>query len=283
MRAAKRRSRACAAIETVKFSDLLATRARSGRRCLATGHYVRRVVGAGGPELHRARRSGARPELFPVRHHARRSSISCAFRWAACPSARRARWRARLACGRRQARQPGHLLRARRRLCATSWSSCGPRPPSRARSSTVDGAVLGRHHGRHPFHRRPAPRAWHRRSGDQDSEPLFVMRLDAATAAGRRRPARGAWHTARRAARRELAGRRAAIAAPASRCWRACVRPARRRRRRRVRRRRAEVESAGSAAKKASRRGRPASSTTPRRDARARRRLDRAGRAATGA
>ena len=62
-------------------------------------------------------RSGARPELFPVRHHRGRSSISCAFRWAACPS-REVRGIAEEAGlrGRRQARQPGHLLRARWRL-----------------------------------------------------------------------------------------------------------------------------------------------------------------------
>ena len=37
-----------------KFTDLLAMARELGADCLATGHYVRRVVGAGGPELHRA-------------------------------------------------------------------------------------------------------------------------------------------------------------------------------------------------------------------------------------
>lgn len=37
-----------------KFTDLLALARDLGADCLATGHYVRRVVGAGGPELHRA-------------------------------------------------------------------------------------------------------------------------------------------------------------------------------------------------------------------------------------
>jgi tRNA-specific 2-thiouridylase len=40
--------------QTVKFRDLLATAHDLGADALATGHYVRRVVGAGGPELHRA-------------------------------------------------------------------------------------------------------------------------------------------------------------------------------------------------------------------------------------
>jgi tRNA-uridine 2-sulfurtransferase len=40
--------------ETVKFTDLLATARDLGADALATGHYVRRVVGPLGPELHRA-------------------------------------------------------------------------------------------------------------------------------------------------------------------------------------------------------------------------------------
>ncbi|HYJ52694.1 MAG TPA: tRNA 2-thiouridine(34) synthase MnmA [Allosphingosinicella sp.] len=38
----------------VKFTDLLAFARELGADCLATGHYVRRVVGAEGAELHRA-------------------------------------------------------------------------------------------------------------------------------------------------------------------------------------------------------------------------------------
>ena len=37
----------------VKFTDLLGIARELGADCLATGHYVRRVVGANGPELHR--------------------------------------------------------------------------------------------------------------------------------------------------------------------------------------------------------------------------------------
>jgi len=37
-----------------KFTDLLRMAKELGADCLATGHYVRRVTGAGGPELHRA-------------------------------------------------------------------------------------------------------------------------------------------------------------------------------------------------------------------------------------
>jgi tRNA-uridine 2-sulfurtransferase len=39
---------------TVKFRDLLKTAHELGAEALATGHYVQRVMGEGGPELHRA-------------------------------------------------------------------------------------------------------------------------------------------------------------------------------------------------------------------------------------
>ncbi|AUW59527.1 tRNA 2-thiouridine(34) synthase MnmA [Sphingobium sp. SCG-1] len=39
---------------SVKFTDLFALARDLGADCLATGHYVRRVMGAHGPELHRA-------------------------------------------------------------------------------------------------------------------------------------------------------------------------------------------------------------------------------------
>jgi len=40
--------------QTVKFRDLLKAARDIGGDCLATGHYVRRVAGPAGPELHRA-------------------------------------------------------------------------------------------------------------------------------------------------------------------------------------------------------------------------------------
>ncbi len=40
--------------QTVKFRDLMTTARELGADALATGHYVRRVVGPRGPELHRA-------------------------------------------------------------------------------------------------------------------------------------------------------------------------------------------------------------------------------------
>jgi tRNA-specific 2-thiouridylase len=49
---------------TVKFRDLLALSRDLGADALATGHYVRRVAGPGGPELHRARESGRDQSYF---------------------------------------------------------------------------------------------------------------------------------------------------------------------------------------------------------------------------
>jgi tRNA-specific 2-thiouridylase len=40
--------------ERVKFADLMETACELGAQALATGHYVRRIEGAGGAELHRA-------------------------------------------------------------------------------------------------------------------------------------------------------------------------------------------------------------------------------------
>jgi tRNA-specific 2-thiouridylase len=40
--------------QSVKFNDLLAAARDLGADCMATGHYVRRVDGAAGPELHQA-------------------------------------------------------------------------------------------------------------------------------------------------------------------------------------------------------------------------------------
>jgi tRNA-uridine 2-sulfurtransferase len=49
---------------TVKFRDLLATARDLGAAALATGHYVRRVDGPAGPELHRAQDEGRDQSYF---------------------------------------------------------------------------------------------------------------------------------------------------------------------------------------------------------------------------
>src|SRR5712675_295993 len=57
--------------QSIKFRDLLTTARELGAGVLATGHYVAsRAAGRRPRALSRAR-GGARPELLPVRHHAR--------------------------------------------------------------------------------------------------------------------------------------------------------------------------------------------------------------------
>ncbi|MDA0230576.1 MAG: tRNA 2-thiouridine(34) synthase MnmA [Proteobacteria bacterium] len=50
--------------QTVKFRDLLAAARDLEADALATGHYVRRVVGAAGPEMHRAHDAGRDQSYF---------------------------------------------------------------------------------------------------------------------------------------------------------------------------------------------------------------------------
>jgi tRNA-specific 2-thiouridylase len=50
--------------QNVKFRDLLSTAKDLGAEALATGHYVRRVMGAGGAELHRAVDDGKDQSYF---------------------------------------------------------------------------------------------------------------------------------------------------------------------------------------------------------------------------
>lgn len=50
--------------QRVKFRDLLATAEDLGADCMATGHYVRRLTGPAGPELHRAADPGRDQSYF---------------------------------------------------------------------------------------------------------------------------------------------------------------------------------------------------------------------------
>jgi tRNA-specific 2-thiouridylase len=50
--------------QTVKFRDLMETARELGAKALATGHYVRRVEGPAGPELHQAEDAGRDQSYF---------------------------------------------------------------------------------------------------------------------------------------------------------------------------------------------------------------------------
>ena len=204
-RAARRRSRACAATRRIKFRDLLEIARDLGADALATGHYVApRRRRATAPELHRAADSAKRPELLPVRHDPRRSSSSCASRWAVSTRPRPARIaRALGPGGRRQARQPGHLLRAARPLQRRGGAPAAGRRPSPARSSMSTAACSAA-----TTASRNSPSASARGLGVADGERLYVVGIEprAAPRRGRARARRGL--SARdRARRRQLAGR----------------------------------------------------------------------------
>ena len=96
-----------------KFRDLVRKADAIDAQWIATGHYARVIDGA----LHRGLDRGEGPVVLPLGHRPRACWRACSF-----PSARRRRpetrarrARARARADRREAREPGHLLRPRRR------------------------------------------------------------------------------------------------------------------------------------------------------------------------
>ena len=161
--------------QTVKFRDLLATARDLGADALATGHYVRRESGAGGPELHRAADLGrdqsyflfatTRDQLatlrFPLGTLDKRETRALAARFGLAvadkpdsqdicfvPQGGYAEFIARL---RPEACEPGDIVDGK-------------------------GAVLGRHDGIVNY-----TVGQRRRIGIAGSEPLFVLRIEAAS------------------------------------------------------------------------------------------------------
>ncbi len=70
--------------QTVKFKDLLATARDLGADCMATGHYIRRTLGAAGAPNLRAPPIPTATSPTSCSPPRASSSTSCAFRWAAC-------------------------------------------------------------------------------------------------------------------------------------------------------------------------------------------------------
>src|SRR5690606_20244996 len=160
--------------QRVKFGDLLATARELGADALATGHYVRRVAGPRGPELHRAI-DGARDQSyflfattrdqldflrFPLGDMTKDAVRALAHRFA-LPVARKpdsqdicfvpdGHYAAVVAKLRPDAVEPGDIVH-------------------------VDGRVLGRHRG--IFHYTVGQR---RGLGLGGGEPLYVLRLEPA-------------------------------------------------------------------------------------------------------
>ena len=102
---------------SIKFKDLLSTARDLGARVLATGHYVAsRPLPDGGRALYRAR-DAERDQSYFLFATTREQLDFLRFPLGDMTKAGDARAGAAFrACGRRQARQPGHLLRADRPL-----------------------------------------------------------------------------------------------------------------------------------------------------------------------
>ena len=242
----------------MKFADLFDAANDLGADLLATGHYVvSRDDGRGGRALVPRRRPRSRPELFPVRHHARAARAPAVSRWAACPRRGCANSRASSAWPIAEKADSqdicfvpsGHYTDMIERLMP------GASVPGEI--VHVDGRVLGRHDG--IVHYTIGQR---RGIGVAAAEPLYVVALDAANA-------------------RVIVGPRASLAVTRLRLrdvnWigdgrvrrlarrtdcrlrRGCARPVRRRPPCSARR----ARSSSSSPRAASRRARPASSTIP--------------------
>ncbi len=148
--------------QSIKFRDLLETARDLGAKVLATGHYVAsRALPDGGRALYRAREAERDQSYFlfattPAQLDFLRFPLGDRTKAETRELARHYR-----PVGRRQARQPGHLLRAERALCRHHRAAAARRRRARRdRRSRRPRARPARRH--HPFHRRPAARARHR-------------------------------------------------------------------------------------------------------------------------
>ena len=159
---------------SIKFHDLLITARELGAEVLATGHYVAsRALAVGGRALYRAREE-ERDQSYFLFGTTREQLDFLRFPLGERTQGRDARAGAPVrAGGRRQARQPGHLLRADRALCrrdrAAEAGRGGAGDDRRSRRP-----VLGAHSGIIHF-----TIGQRRGLGVAAGAPLYVVRLDA--------------------------------------------------------------------------------------------------------
>jgi tRNA-specific 2-thiouridylase len=156
----------------VKFTDLLGLARDLGADCLATGHYVRRALGPNGPELRRPA-DAARDQSYFLFATTREQLDYLRFPLGDLPKPLVRELARDLKLASPTSRQPGHLLRARRRLCRGGKKI---RPEAAEEGEIVDlsGRVLGRHKGLIHF------TVGQRRGleiGGQ-AEPLYVVRIE---------------------------------------------------------------------------------------------------------
>ena len=158
-----------------KFTDLLAAARDLGADCLATGHYVRRVEGAGGAELHRAA-DPARDQSYFLFATTQAQLDYLRFPLGAMPKARVRELAAELGLG--VAGKPDS-----QDICFVPDGDYASlvkklRPDSDTSGEIVDetGRVLGKHRGL--IHFTVGQRRGLEIGGTP--EPLYVIRLDAA-------------------------------------------------------------------------------------------------------
>ena len=203
--------------QTVKFTDLMALADDLGAERLATGHYVRRVDGPDGAGTAPRRRPGARPELVPVRHHARAAgALAVSARRHAGQGGGAGGGGAARACRWRPSRTARTSASCRRAATPRWWRGCGP-------DALAPGEIVDRRRASGRPARRASPATpWARRSG-------WARRRRTAAGGGwwwrwtpaRRRVVVGPRrrrHAAGAAARGELAGRRRGRCAARSSC-----------------------------------------------------------------
>ena len=162
---------------SVKFRDLLKTARELGATALATGHYVasrrmpRRIARAG---LRRRRRS--RPELFPVRDHARAARLSALSARRHDQAARRANWRGASASTVADKQDSQDICFVPTGRYTDIIGRLRPNAMEPGDIVDLDGRVIGRHQGIVHF-----TVGQRRGLGIAAGAPLYVVRLDAAS------------------------------------------------------------------------------------------------------
>ncbi len=226
---ARRRCPASTATRRSSSATCSTTARDLGAEVLATGHYVAapRAAGRRPRALPRARRR-ARPELFPVRHHAR------AARLPALPARRHAQG------GDARARARASAWRSPTSPTARTSASCRPgrytdvieRLQARARPSRATSSISTAACSAAMTASSITRSASGAGSASPPAQPLYVVRLERRRAASSSARARRCARSRMRAARGQLARRRHASTmrcAPAgTRCSSRCARPGRR-------------------------------------------------------
>ena len=182
----------------LKFATLLERARMLGAEVVATGHYARITSDASGRfELRRGLDAGKDQSYFLFSlDQSQLSRRAVPGRRADQARSAGSRPTARSAC-RRQARQPGDLLRARRRLRRVRRAAKRRRP--RETSSHVDGTTLGRHAGVHRF-----TVGQRKGLGLSAGRPLYVVAVEPQRPHHHRGTGRGARGAGRGRGRRQL-------------------------------------------------------------------------------